>query len=234
MVLVSVKTFIFQVLLISPSKANRLKSTLKIISMEVEKSNSSRNKSLIVSKLLSLDIALDTKTLIPVTSTNGTKLIGDSLRKLNKEEFFSLVEAYIADIMLTDYKVHYVEYLFDPKQDKIYIYSSFLNCLTQKILFVLPDINSYPTILSKGALVYEGIHVGSVLNIVKVAKAKGYTVHIMNSLLMRDDYYNHCLDAYERFVEKKLEVVKDIVLLGFGYGGIPALGIYRRFFDKGE
>lgn len=196
--------------------------------------DSVESKEYILNQLKRLDISLETKTLIPMNLSKGTKLIGEAFKQVNLQEFFNLMNSYITEIMLSEYKIHKVEYPYGSSQDKIFIYSSFLNNLTQKILFVIPDVNSYPTILSQGSLVYEGIHIGSILNLLKVSMTKGYTVHIMNSLLMKEDYLNHCLDAYERFVEKKLEVVRDIVLLGFGYGGIAALGIYRQFYDKGE
>lgn len=121
------------------------------------------------------------------------------------------------------------------QQLQSYIMTSFYYLGNSKLFIVFPDITLPCGIVNKASLYYKGIIEGSILSIIPSISKENYSLILLNpnkkknkSIDLNIDYYSHCAYVFSEFINKKYDLIKEIIVLGYGFAGMNIIKLINN------
>lgn len=190
----------------------------------------------LIDKLRSYGYTLEGENLLVQSIATGKKF---NPRTGDKEEIYKILIKIFHAMIQEQFHIKKVKY-FVSQNTKTYIFSSFYYLNNSKLFLIIPDFNMPCGIINKSSLFYDGLNVGSTSHMIQTAIDENYCVMLFNPYkqLYKNDrpinqgYYEYCLYAFKEYIDKKAELIKDFIIVGFGLAGVVICKLIRENIYK--
>ena len=158
-------------------------------------------------------------------------------RRFNfKNEIYKILIEYIHIVFEEELnlKREQIVMKLNEKEKSFFYFSNFYSIPHSKVFLIIPDLNQPCGIFNESSVFYDGLFFGSFYNYIISANNENYCSVVINPFSKEEVYYEAIEFYLKSVIEKKTELISDLIILCNGFGGSALIKLLSKGLFKSE